>query len=98
MPAESTSKRYSPASLVLALRVAPLSLLVMVTSAFLITAPVLSATLPWRLALAVTFPHKLAQFSSTKQPMTMVHKYRFLFICSLLLVVALLKTLGYQTC
>src|SRR5258707_7944235 len=97
MPAESTSKRYSPASLVLALRVAPLSLLVMVTSAFLITAPVLSATLPWRLALAVTCPHKLTQFSS-RQPMTMVHKYRFLFICSLLLVVALLKTLGYQTC
>src|ERR1700748_1646441 len=60
------SKRYSPAALVCTVRVAPLSLLVKVTSADLITACVLSVMVPCKLEDAVTCAHILAQPNSMK--------------------------------
>ena len=81
VPAESASKRYSPVSFVLVLRLVPVSLLVIVTSALLpSTACDLSVTVPCRVALAVLWPNRLAVLSSTKQLMTATHNHRLLFI------------------
>src|SRR5882724_10987740 len=80
-PADNESNRYSPASLVLVVRVAPVSLLVSVTSALLpITACDLSVIVPSRLAFAVAWPNRLAVLSRTKQLMTAIHSHLLLFI------------------
>src|SRR5258708_10184527 len=81
LPADSDSNLYSPASLVLAVRVAPVSLLVIVTSAlFPITACDLSVIVPCRLAVAVAWPNRLAVLSGIKQLMTARHSHLLLFI------------------
>src|SRR5207244_621488 len=82
----SDSKRYSPASLVVVVRLAPVAWLVIVTSALLpMTACVLSVIVPCRLALAVTWPKRLMLPSSTRQHMIAMDKHRLLIISVFLL-------------
>src|SRR4029077_20895297 len=65
----------------LVVRVAPVSLLVSVTSALLpITACALSVIVPCRLAFAVAWPNRLAVLSRTKQLITATHSHLLLFI------------------
>src|SRR5438270_10795957 len=81
MPADRESKRYPPVSFVVAVFVAPVSLLVSVTTALLpITAWVLSVIVPCKLAFAVACPNRLAELSRTKQLMTAIHNHRLLII------------------
>src|SRR5215472_780028 len=84
MAAERGSKRYWPAPSVLAVWVAPVSLLVIETFAPGMTAPVLSVTVPPRLALAVACPQVPELVSISIQPMPAGNKNRFQFISFLL--------------
>src|SRR3954452_11801526 len=74
------SVRYSPTSLVLTVWTAPVALLVIVTSADLITAWFLSVTVPCRVAFAVACPNKGVVLSRTKQLMTAKHNHLLLFM------------------
>src|SRR5690348_17203253 len=81
----NTSRRYSPVSLVVTVRVAPVSLLVIVTSADLITAWLLSVTVPCRVAVAVACPHMATQVNSIMLAMSAISNHRLRFILRLLL-------------
>src|SRR6185312_3671168 len=81
------SRRYSPASFEVVVWIAPVALLTTVMSADLITAWVLSATVPCRVAFAVACPHMAAQLNSIKLPMSAINNHRLRFIPFFLLQV-----------
>src|ERR1043166_9912430 len=74
------SARYSPVSLLVTVRTAPVALLVIVTSADLITAWLLSVTVPCRVAVAVACPHMLTQLNSSRLLISAINNHRLRFI------------------
>src|SRR5258708_35598931 len=79
MPAARDSKRYSPDALVLELRVAPVPLLVTVTSAPETTACDLSVTVPCSVAVEFAWPNRLMQLRSSRLLMaTIVNNFLLL--------------------